>query len=374
MSRAAITEVPFVDLGCVNRPIKERVLERFGELIDRGEFGNGAAVTEFEERFAAWCGREQCVGTASGLDALRLALEAAAVEPGDEILVPANTFIATFEAITQAGAVPVPIDASAADYNVDVAQVDAAITQRTRAVLPVHLYGQMADMRAIREIAERTRLFVLEDACQAHGAARDGLRAGDAAAAAAFSFYPAKNVGAMGDAGAVVTDDAELAARIRMLREHGQERKYVHAAPGWTARMDAFQAVVLVEKLAQADAWTAERRAVASLYGELLAGVGDLRLPPVPVGSEPVWHLYVVSTSDPEALVAFLRERGVGTGRHYPQPPHLSRAYAYLGYRAGAFPVSEHLAASLVSLPIFPGMREDQVETVAAAVRDYFAG
>jgi dTDP-4-amino-4,6-dideoxygalactose transaminase len=240
--------------------------------------------------------------------------------------------------------------------------------------MPVHLYGQMADMRALRALAAQRRLTVLEDACQAHGAERQGLRAGSAGEVAAFSFYPGKNLGAAGDAGALVSNDGETAARVRALREHGQTAKYVHALEGWTARLDTIQALVLSHKLPLLDGWNEQRRAAAAFYEDGLDGVGDLRLPPVASGSDPVWHLYVVRTADPTALAIFLRERGIGTGRHYPDPVHLTEAYAHLGYRRGDFPVAEALSRECLSLPIFPGIDEAQLAAVVDGVRSYFDG
>jgi len=365
--------VPFLDLHAVHADLKASLLEEIGRLIDTGAFTNGPQVGELEQAFADWCGPRHCVGLASGLDALRLGLLAGGLEPGDEVIVPANTFIATFEAVTQAGGTPVPVDVAEADYNLDPAAAEAAVTDRTRFLLPVHLYGQMADMRALATLAERRGLGILEDACQAHGAGRDGLRAGSAGLAGAFSFYPGKNLGAMGDAGALVTDDEALAATVRALREHGQKEKYRHELEGYTARLDTIQALVLLRKLPLLDGWNDERRALADAYASALEGVGDLRLPPVPDGSEPVWHLFVVRTAEPERLAAFLRERGIATGRHYPEPAHLAPAYARLGLGRGAFPVTEALAAECLSLPLFPGMTEEQVDRAVAATRDYFA-
>jgi dTDP-4-amino-4,6-dideoxygalactose transaminase len=274
--------------------------------------------------------------------------------------------------VFQAGATPVLADVTFDDYNVDPAAVDAAITSRTRVLLPVHLYGQLADMARLTPIAQRHGAAVVEDACQAHGAVRSGYRPGADTLAAAFSFYPSKNLGALGDAGAIVTNDEGIADRARMLREHGESSKYVHELIGWTARLDAVQAVVLALKLAHLDRWNAERREVARAYGERLAGLGDLVLPPVPDGSDPAWHLYVVRTADPAELARFLQARGIQTGRHYPVPPHLSAAYESLGYRKGSFPVTETLARELLSFPIFPGMTEGQIETVATVVGEYF--
>ncbi len=285
---------------------------------------------------------------------------------------PAHTFIATVEAVTQAGATPVLVDVDEDDFNLDPALAAAAITDRTAALMPVHLYGQLADVEAIGALAREHGLPIIEDACQAHGASRDGVRAGTMGVAAGFSFYPGKNLGAMGDAGAVVTDDAELHGRIRALREHGQREKYHHALSGYTARLDTLQAIVLLRKLPHLDGWNDERRAVAASYTRELDGVGDLRLPHVPAGSEPVWHLYVVRTESPTGLGEHLASRGVGTGRHYPEPIHLSEAYRSLGYARGDFPVTERIAESVLSLPIFPGMTGEEVETVVDAVKGYF--
>jgi dTDP-4-amino-4,6-dideoxygalactose transaminase len=372
--RLNTTPVPFVDLGRVHAPLKHELLEAVDALIERNEFVSGAAVTGFEQAFAGYCGTSACIGVASGLDALRLSLQAAGIEPGDEVIVPANTFVATLEAVVQAGGTPVLVDATLDDYNVDPAAAEAAIGARTRFLMPVHLYGQLADMASLKAVATRHDLEIVEDACQAHGATRGGYRPGSGALTAAFSFYPAKNLGAIGDAGAIVTNDASLADTLRKLREHGQRSKYEHELIGWTARLDAVQAAVLSLKLPHLERWNAERRAVARAYGERLAGVGDLVLPPVSPASEPVWHLYVVRTARPDELGEFLRRREIGTGRHYPVPAHLSSAYAALGYEQGAFPVTEELARELLSLPIFPGMTDAEISAVVGAVEEYFAG
>jgi dTDP-4-amino-4,6-dideoxygalactose transaminase len=366
--------VPFYDLGPSSAVFRDALLEDVAGLLDSGAFTNGPAVAEFEEAFARYVGTRCCVGLASGLDALRLALLAGGLERGEEVVVPAGTFAATFEAVTQAGGVPVVADVREDDYGLDPDTADAATSARTRFLMPVHLYGQMADLRALTSVASRHGVGIIEDACQAHGAKRDGSAAGTVGLAGAFSFYPAKNLGAIGDAGALVTDDKTLAATVRSLREHGQSRKYHHALEGYTARLDTIQALALLHKLPHLDGWTAERRAIAANYTAELAGVGDLRLPVVPRGSEPVWHLYVVRTADPAALAEFLAERGIGSGRHYPEPPHLSGAYAELGYRPGAFPIAEALSREALSLPLFPGMTEAQLDAVVSVVRAFFAG
>jgi dTDP-4-amino-4,6-dideoxygalactose transaminase len=366
--------VPFLDLAPVHEGLKAELLAAFSDLIDVGAFTNGPAVVELERAFAEYCGTDCCVGTASGLDALRLALIAAGIEPGDEVVVPAMTFVATLEAVTQAGGRPVVADVSEADDGLEPGAAAAALTERTRFLMPVHLYGQLADMRALQSLAARHGLGIVEDACQAHGAERDGLRAGAAGTAAAFSFYPGKNLGAFGDAGALVTDDEGLAERVRGLREHGQRAKYRHEVEGYTSRLDTIQALVLLRKLPLLDRWNEERRAAAAFYASALGGVGDLRLPPVPDGSYPVWHLYVVRTSSRAALADFLAERKIATGRHYPEPPHLTGAYAHLGYRRGEFPVAERLADEALSLPLFPGITEAQLDAAADAITRFFGG
>jgi len=364
--------VPFLDLHAIHDGLKADLLEAMSALIDAGDFTNGPAVAEFEQAFAEYCGTTLAIGLASGLDAVRLALIAAGLEAGDEVIVPANTFVATLEAVTQAGGRPVVVDMSEEDWNLDVALAEAAVTDRTRFVVPVHLYGQLADMRALEELAQRRGLQIVEDACQAHGAERDGVRAGASGRAAAFSFYPGKNLGAFGDAGALTTSDEQLAVKIRALREHGQTAKYVHDLEGYTARLDTIQAIVLLRKLAELDAWNAQRTEIASHYLRALCEVGDLELPPVAPGSEPVWHLFVVRTANPVALGTFLRERGIGTGRHYPQPVHLTGAYRSLGYEPGTFPLAERHAERVLSLPIFPGMSIEQADAVVTATRAFF--
>jgi dTDP-4-amino-4,6-dideoxygalactose transaminase len=366
-------EVPFLDLGPTSAAIRSQLLAGVAELISSGTFVNGPHVESFEHSFAAACARRTAVGLASGTDALRLGLVACGLEEGDEVVVPAMTFVATFEAAVQAGGRVVVVDVREDDVAMDVAAAAAAIGPRTRFLLPTHLYGQMADVVALRELATRHRVDLLEDACQAHGAARDGVRAGAAGIAAAFSFYPSKNLGAMGDAGALVLDDDETAATIRALREHGQTRRYHSEHVGFTSRLDALQALVLSLKLPFLEGWNAERRQVAEFYGAALSGVGDLRLPVTVDGASHVWHVYAVRTADPASLAAFLARRGIGTNHHYPEPPHLTPAFAWLRLGAGSFPVAEAIARETISLPLFPGITEEQLHAVADAIREYFA-
>ncbi len=366
--------MPFLDLGRTHAPLIEELLGDVEALLESGAFVNGPAVVEFETAFARFCGADACVGMSNGLDALRIGLLAGGLAPGEEVIVPAQTFVATLEAVTQARGTPVVVDVSADDLCIDPVAVEAALTPRTRAVLPVHLYGQMADVQSLAGLAARAGIDIVEDACQAHGARRDGINAGTAGRAAAFSFYPGKNLGAIGDAGALVTSDGALEATARALREHGQGRKYDHELEGYTARLDTIQALALLRKLPRLESWNEERRRAAALYLEGLAGVGDLVLPPVPSGSEPVWHLFVVRAQRPDDLAEHLRASGIDTGRHYPVPVHLTAAYAHLGHREGSFPVAEELARTCLSLPIFPGITEAEIEAVVDAVGAYFDG
>jgi dTDP-3-amino-3,4,6-trideoxy-alpha-D-glucose transaminase len=367
-----LSEVPFVDLTHMHAALKDRLLSGISDLLDSNAYINGPQVEAFERAFAAFCGRAFCAGVASGLDALRLALTAGDLEPGDEVIVPANTFFASASAVVQAGGKPVFVDVSERDYNLDPIQVEAALTPKTRFLLPVHLFGQMADMRGLGRIALRYELGIVEDACQAHGAVRDGLTAGATSTAAAFSFYPTKNLGALGDAGALVTDDAELIGAARALREHGQRRKNHHELMGYTARLDTIHAIVLLEKLPLLEHWNELRRKAAHYYDEALDGIGDLELLPVPAGSRPVWHLYPIRTAYSDDLERFLHDRCIGTGRHYPEPVHLAPAFAHLGHQPGSFPVAERLARECITLAIFPGITDEQLEGVVRAVRDFF--
>ena len=364
--------IPFNDLNALHEPILPELRDAFERVVATSAFSSGPEVVAFEQELAARVGTSHAVGVGSGTAALHLALVAAGIGPGDEVVLPPNTFFATAEAVVAAGATPVFADVDPDTALIDPDAVEAVITDRTAALIAVHLYGQPADMDRMGEIARRNGLFLLEDAAQAIGASWRDRPAGSLGDAAAFSFYPGKNLGAMGDAGALVTDDAAHASELLLLREHGQREKYRSERIGWTSRLDAVQAVVLSAKLPHLDEWNAQRRAVAALYDDALAGVGDLVLPPVAAGGKPVWHLYVVRTAAPGEVADFLRARGIETGRHYPEPPHLSAAYAALGYAPGSFPVTETLANEVLSLPVFPGMTEEQVDAVADALKEYF--
>jgi len=364
--------IPLVDLSAQFKTIRAEIEPRVAEVMASGDFILGKAVGEFETEFARYCGCRRSVGLASGLDALRLILRALAIGPGDEVITVANSFIATALAISSVGATPVLVDCDPATYMIDVRQASAAVTVRTRAILPVHLYGQPAEMDPLLDLARRRGLEVIEDAAQAHGAKYRGRVCGSLGRAAAFSFYPGKNLGAYGDGGAVTTNDPELADRIATLRNYGSRVKYCHEELGENSRLDTIQAAILSVKLRHLDAWTVRRREIAAIYSRALAGVGDLVLPAVPAHVDPVWHLYVIQTSRRDALLARLQERGIGALIHYPVPIHLQPAYAGEGWRPGAFPVAEALSTQVLSLPLYPEMTEEQIAFVTEQIRAFF--
>jgi dTDP-4-amino-4,6-dideoxygalactose transaminase len=361
--------VPFVDLQAGHNGLLQELDEAIRGVLSRGDYILGRDVGLFEEEFAAYCGSQFGVGVDSGLSALELGLRAFGIGSGDEVIVPSHTFIATAAAVTFAGATPVLVDVEAGSYNLDVSQVEAAITPRTRAVIPVHLYGLPANMDRITRLAKEYGLVVIEDASQAHGAAYNGQRVGSFGHAAAFSLYPTKNLGAAGDAGILVTGDGEVADRVRAMRNVGQRQKYYHELPPFNHRLDTLQAAVLRVKLRYLEEWTEARRRNAALYGELLQG-SDVATPVETPGSRHVYHLYVIRTPQRDRLQAHLDEHGVGTAIHYPVPVHLQPFYAGNGFRAGQLPVAERLSGEILSLPMFPGMTAEQVEYVAARVRE----
>jgi dTDP-4-amino-4,6-dideoxygalactose transaminase len=365
-----MSAVPFLDLRAATDELRAEIDAAVGRVVGSGWYILGAEVEAFERAFAAYVGARHCVGVGNGLDALHLALRARGVGPGDEVIVPSNTYIATWLAASWAGARPVPVEPDPRTYNLDPERLEAAITPRTRAVVPVHLYGQPADMGPILEVARRRGLFVLEDAAQAHGARYRGRRVGALGDAAAWSFYPGKNLGALGDAGAVTTDDDALAARLRELRNYGSRVKYVNERRGVNSRLDEVQAAVLAVKLARLDAWNERRARLAALYAERLAGAA-VGLPVVPAWAEPVWHLFVVRSARRDALQAHLREAGVQTLIHYPIAPHRQEAYADLGLGEGALPVAEAIHREVLSLPMGPHVSEAQAARVIEAVRGF---
>lgn len=345
--------IPFLDLGATYRELKPQIDAAVARVLEGGWYILGPEVEAFEAEWAAYCGAGFAVGLANGLDALTLALRALGIGPGDEVIVPSNTYIATWLAVSGVGAKPVPVEPDPLTHNIDPNLIEAAITPRTRAVMPVHLYGQPADLPPILEIAKRHGLRVIEDAAQAHGAAYRGRRLGGHGDIVCWSFYPGKNLGAFGDAGAITTNDADLAARVAMLRNYGSREKYVNELPGVNSRLDPLQAAVLRVKLKVLDDWTERRRAIASAYLEGLKDSG-LILPHVPEWAAPVWHLFVVRTDAREQLQAQLAKAGIGTLIHYPIPPHMQSAYADLGFEAKAFPIARRLAQEVLSLPMGP--------------------
>ncbi len=363
--------VPFVDLKAQYAALKPELDGAIQGVLARCDFILGKDVAAFEEEFARYCGVAHAIGVSTGTDALRLALLAAGIGPGDEVITAANTFIATTEAISQVGAAFRLVDVDTRTFNMEPGELDAAITPRTKAILPVHLYGQPADMDPILAVAQRHRLLVLEDACQAHGARYKGRRAGSMGDVAAFSFYPSKNLGAYGDAGAVTTNDPDLAQQVKFLHNHGQTSKYEHVMEGYCNRLDTIQAAVLRVKLRHLDDWNARRRQVAAWYDERLADL-PVVCPWVAEGVEHVYHLYVVRTERRDDLRAYLAERDIGTGLHYPIPLHLTEAYRDSGFRRGQFPVTERAAQEMLSLPMFAEMTESQVDEVADVIRGFF--
>ncbi len=359
-----INQVPFVDLKTQYDSIASEINDAISNVIHSTAFILGREVSLLEEEFAAYCDAEHAVGLDSGTSALEMILRAYDIGPGDEVITAANTFIATALAVTYTGATPVLVDIDPMTYNMDVTCMERAITERTKAVIPVHLYGQPADMDPILEVAHRHNLIVVEDACQAHGARYKGRRVGSIGHAAAFSFYPAKNLGAYGDGGMVVTGDGEIAETIKILRDVGQKEKYVHALKGYNHRLDNLQAAILRVKLNYLDEWNAARRQHAQLYNELLAG-SQAVAPEVPDYAEAVWHLYVVRVGERDAIRGKLWDNdGIGTGIHYPIPIHLQPAYRELGGKPGDFPITERYAERILSLPMFPELTPEMIAYV----------
>jgi dTDP-4-amino-4,6-dideoxygalactose transaminase len=376
--------VPFLDLKVQYKQIEHEVLPMVIEAMTNGAFIGGPQVLGFEKEFAEFCESKYCAGLNSGTDALRFALMAVGVGPGDEVITVPNTFIATTEAISQVGATPVFVDIDERTYNMDPQKLEAYLNQRhahgamrsagrPKAVIPVHLYGQPADMDPIMEIAQNNNIIVIEDACQAHGALYNNRKAGSLGTIGCFSFYPGKNLGAYGEGGAIVTQDEEIANTIRMIRDHGQAKKYFHDIEGYNGRLDAIQAGVLRIKLKRLANWNHSRHENAAYYDELLSKVNGVTLPVEAGFASSVYHLYVILVDDREGLQQFLSDKGIGTGLHYPLPLHLQTAYAHLGYKDGSFPVTESVAKRLISLPMFPELTREQIEYVATSIKQFMS-
>lgn len=361
--------IPFLDLKAINLLQQDDIEQAMRRVLHSGWYVLGKEVDAFEQAFAAYCGTRHAIGVANGLDAIFLILKAYGVGPGDEVIVPSNTYIATWLAASHCGATPVPVEPVAGTYNLDPDRVAAAITPRTRAIIPVHLYGQAADMDPLMALAEQHDLKVIEDGAQAHGALYHGRKVGALGHAAAFSFYPGKNLGALGDGGAITTDDDDLAQKLRTLRNYGSQKKYHNEVAGYNSRLDELQAAILAVKLPALDGQNAARAAIAACYDEGLADIPGLTLPQVAPWAAPVWHLYVVRHAQRDALAARLAAAGVGTLVHYPLPPHLQPAYAELGLAEGSLPVAEAIHREVLSLPMGPTLTLDQAREVVAAVR-----
>jgi dTDP-4-amino-4,6-dideoxygalactose transaminase len=374
--------VPFLDLKVQYKQIEHEVLPMVTEAMTNGAFIGGPQVLGFEKEFAEFCDSKYCAGLNSGTDALRFALMAVGVGSGDEVITVPNTFIATTEAISQVGATPVFVDIDERTYNMDPQKLEDFLKKRfkpqasslkptLKAVIPVHLYGQPADMDPIMEIAQKNNIIVIEDACQAHGALYKNRKAGSLGTIGCFSFYPGKNLGAYGEGGAIVTQDEEIAITIRMIRDHGQAKKYFHDMEGYNGRLDAIQAGVLRIKLKRLANWNHSRRENAAYYNELLSKVDGVTLPVEADFAASVYHLYVILVDDREGLQQFLSDKEIGTGLHYPLPLHLQKAYAHLGYEDGSFPVTEKVAKRLISLPMFPELAREQIEYVAESIKEF---
>jgi dTDP-4-amino-4,6-dideoxygalactose transaminase len=361
--------LPLVDLKAQHAAIAAEVGAAVGRVMANADFILGSDVAAFEREFGSYCEADHAVGLDSGMSALELGMRAMGIGPGDEVITPAGSFIASSSAISFTGATPVWVDVDARTYNIDPRLIEAAITPRTRAIMAVHLYGQPADMDSILEVAARHHLPVIEDACQSHGARYKGRRTGSMGTFAAFSFYPSKNLGAYGDAGALTTGDEQLAEKVRMMRNYGQRAKYDHAYLAWNRRLDTLQAAVLRVKLPHLDAWNQSRRRIASLYDELLSG-SPVTLPYSRPDVEHVHHLYVIQVEDRDRLQAELTAHGIGTGIHYPVPIHLQEAYRAAGFGPGAFPVTEAAARRVLSLPMYPEMTDDDARRVATTVAE----
>jgi dTDP-4-amino-4,6-dideoxygalactose transaminase len=365
--------VPFLDLKAQYRSIKDEVLAAIDEVIENTAFAGGPFVAKFEQEFAKFCNCKHAIGVGNGTDALWMSLVALGVGAGDEVITSPNTFIATAEAISLTGAKPVFVDVEEQTSNMNPALIQAAITKKTKAIIPVHLFGQPSDMDPILEIAGKNNLYVVEDACQAHGAEYKGRKAGSMGNTGCFSFYPGKNLGAYGEGGAIVTNDDALAAKMRMFRDHGQAKKYYHDIIGWNARLDGIQGAVLNVKLKYLNSWNDARRKHAKDYTAGLSTVKDMILPLEADYARHVYHIYAIRVKDRDKLMAFLGEKGISCGIHYPVPVHLQNAYSFLGKGKGSFPVAEKCAEQYLSLPMFAELSDEQVDYVVQQIKGYYA-
>jgi dTDP-4-amino-4,6-dideoxygalactose transaminase len=365
-------QIPFLSFGPMNASIKAEILQAFEGFFDRGWYILGDNVKQFEEAYASFNKVDHCVGVSNGLDALHIALKALNIGPGDEVIVPSNTYIATVLAVSYVAATPVFVEPDIRSYNIDPSKIEAALTVKTKAIMPVHLYGQSCEMEAIMEIANKHGLFVIEDNAQSQGAMFNNRLAGSWGHINGTSFYPGKNLGALGDAGAITTNDDELGKKVRVLRNYGSEKKYYNETIGFNMRLDECQAAFLLVKLKYLSEWTADRQQIAAWYNEALANIDGIVLPATANGATHVYHCYVIRSRQRDALQKHLNDNGIGTLIHYPIPPHLQEAYRQLGYSKGDFPIAEEIADTCLSLPLWPGMKRDQVTYLASQITNFF--
>jgi dTDP-4-amino-4,6-dideoxygalactose transaminase len=360
-------KIPFVDLSAIHKPLEQEFNAVFQRVVERSSFIMGPEIKQFEDAFATYLGADHCITVNNGTTALQLVLAALGIGAGDEVITVANTFIATAEAVSAVGAKPVFVDVDPVSFTMDPVLVENAITSRTKAILPVHLYGQCADLDSLIAVAERHKLFLIEDACQAHGAEYKGRKAGTVGIAGCFSFYPGKNLGALGEGGAISTNDAQLAQKLRMLRDHGSLRKYEHSLPGFNFRLEGLQGGFLGVKLPHLDRWNTQRREIANLYNEKLRDANVTLPVEMPYGKH-VYHLYIVQLENRDHVKQQLADKGIDTGLHYPVPLHLQEAYRDLGYKKGDFPISERLSLQILSLPMYPGLSIEAAEYVVTSL------
>lgn len=363
--------ISFLDLTNLNQNLDEQFHGALERVLSSGQLILGPELSQFERAYANYCEVDHCIGVGNGLDALQLTLRAYGIGPGDEVIVPSNTYIATWLAVSHVGATVIPVEPSLPSYNIDPNQIEAAVTPRTKAIIPVHLYGSPVDMDPILSFAQKRDIIVIDDCAQAHGGQYNGRKIGSIAHASAFSFYPGKNLGALGDGGAVTTNDSTIAAAIRRLRNYGSEKKYHNETMGVNSRLDEIQAAFLSEKLPHLDDWNARRQVIATLYDTALSDCADLTLPCSADTGKHVWHAYVVRHNHRDDLALHLKEAGIGTLIHYPVPPHLQPAYRHLRFRPGDFPIAEKIHQEVLSLPMHPLLTESDVEKVADAVRSF---
>lgn len=365
--------IPFLSFTATNDDIRNEMQQAFNTVFESKWYVLGESVNNFEKGYAAYNKVNHCVGVSNGLDALFLSLKVLGIQSGDEVIVPSNTYIATLLAVSYIGAKPVLVEPNKLTFNIDPSKIEAAITAKTKAIIPVHLYGQCCEMKEIMAVAKKYGLFVIEDNAQSQGSAFEGQLAGSFGHINGTSFYPGKNLGALGDAGAITTNDDELAQQVKILRNYGSQKKYYNEVIGYNMRLDELQAALLSVKLTYLNKWTAERQQIAQWYDKALSDISELQLPAIAAGATHVYHLYVVCTNDRDRLQKHLNDDGIGTLIHYPVPPHLQKAYADLGFSKGDFPIAEKIADTCLSLPMWPGLTMEQINIISKSIRNFIS-